>query len=128
MEVRAMTTDLEKRLRDQADAYNDDAEDATREWEILALRLEAKQLREVADALSAQRQRIVEQDAIIRGQQNVQDEMHRRLAVERERADAAESLLASIADTVASAHRNTNLPDPKIPTNFDCRELIWQLS
>jgi hypothetical protein len=38
-----------------------------------------------------------------------------------------ESLLASHADTVASAHRNSGMPDPKIDAN-DFREAIWQLS
>jgi len=53
---------------------------------------------------------------------------HDALNAERKAREEAESTLASLADTIASAHRNTNMSDPSITDNTDLRELVWQLS
>lgn len=51
------------------------------------------------------------------------------LLAERERANNAESNLASLADTIASARRNINpFDDPVIDYLGDMREEVWKLS
>ncbi len=48
--------------------------------------------------------------------------------VERKAKEEAESVLASLADTVAAAHRNTGMPNPDIRHDTDLREFVWKLS
>lgn len=50
------------------------------------------------------------------------------LTAERERRVRAEAELASLADTVAAALRNTEMSDQGVELGADLREFIWSLS
>ena len=68
-----------------------------------------------------------ERDVLISYKQRAEN-AEAQLTALRENKFELEGKLASLADTIAAAHRNTNLPNPDIDYLGDMRDCIWQLS